>query len=162
MKRGTIYNIGIAIFMAFLMSFTGPLFAAQSEFITITVKVDGIPPEVTDVFPEDNHVFDSSPIIVHGTVTDAAGIDRVRITVKVREGGEVIIYDTVLATIDGTHFEGTVNIREGHNNLHIWAFDAVENGTHVYRAITLDTTPPGFEITFPPDGSYINKDGNAF
>jgi len=129
--------------------------------IPISIDVGGTtsPPVLNVVSPQEAQIFSSSPITVSGTATDDVGIDKVRITVKVDNG---TVYDSTIATINGDAFDGTVNLREGANKLHVWAFDVEGYSAHEYRGIYLDTNAGNNPPVLSSIGNRQGAEGSSF
>jgi len=112
----------------------------ESDRVEVDV-VTNAPPVVTVTSPTNGQVFGTSPVTISGTVTDDVRVDKVKLVVKVRVGGRTIVHDLVFADVDGTNFTGQVELREGGNQLHIWAYDHLGREQRAYVGVTLDADP---------------------
>jgi len=146
------YNVTLSVR---LKDSDGSFSTAVADPITIDVVGTATPPVLTISSPVDGHVFSGSPVTISGTVTDDVEVDKVRITVKVDKG---TVYDTALATINGDTFDGIVDLREGSNKIHIWAFDTEGNSTHEYIGVQLNTIGPIANIVKGPYLQNVTQD----
>lgn len=99
--------------------------------VTITVKVDTVPPSMVLNSPTDGLVTNGGTIQVSGETNDDSGSPV-----------EVLVNGTpVTVNGDGT-FSTTVDLTEGENTITVTAKDAAGKTTTITRTVTLDTVPP--------------------
>jgi len=122
-----------------------------SEDIAITVS-DATPPDRPTIDPVTSPTTTAAQ-----TITGTKSPDAVR-----------VIVGSVQATIDPVSYPTpatwscTATLQEGDNDFTVVSEDDLGNQSLAALAtITLDTLPPDFTITFPPDGSYIDRHGNV-
>jgi hypothetical protein len=125
--------------------------ATDLEDITITVsKIT--PPEKPTVDPVVSPTKNNTQ-----TITGAKTVGAVKITISSQEA---VVGPVSYPTPFSWSF--TATLKEGNNDFTVVAEDAA--GTKSASedfTIVLDTTAPEITITFPSDGSYVNKYGNA-
>ena len=124
---------------------------SDSEDITITVN-DTIPPAQPTVNPVSSPTTNSTQ-----TITGTKSMDT---AVLIMTSPQAIVGS--MSYPSSTSWSCIVTLQEGNNDFVVFAQDQEGNqSSTVNFTVILDTTAPVFTITFPPDGSYIDKYGNA-
>jgi hypothetical protein len=114
--------------------------------VTVTFKVDTVPPTLTVTTPTDQSYSASTAVVVSGTTNDATS-SPVTVTVQVGSGTA----QSVTVNSDGS-FSTSVTCVEGSNTITITATDAAGKITTVTRTVTVDTKAPVFvEVSVTPN-----------
>jgi len=125
--------------------------SSASEDIMITVG-DATPPDKPTIDPVTSLTTNPTQ-----TITGTKPLDAVTVIV-----GSAQAAVGPVSCPTSTTWSCVVTLQEGTNDFTVIAEDDLGNQSlAATAAITLDTLPPDFTITFPPDGSYIDRHGNA-
>lgn len=123
----------------------------QSDSVSMTFKVDTVPPVLNVTSPAEGAYFNVASIEVSGSTNDATSSP---VTVKILVGQTQ--YDPVVQS-DGS-FSQAVTLAEGANVIQVIATDAAGKESTVTRNVTLDSAAPVISaITLQPNPS----DGGA-
>lgn len=108
--------------------------------VSLTIKIDTVPPALTVTTPAEGTVTNQSSITVSGTASDVTSSP---VTVKVN--------NTPVSVEDGA-WSTEVTLSEGQNTITVVAEDSAGKTTTVTRHVTLDTGSPQFEsVVASPD-----------
>lgn len=108
--------------------------------VSLTVKIDTVPPALTVTTPAEGTVTNQTSITVSGTASDVTSSP---VTVKVN--------NTPVSVEDGA-WSTEVALTEGENTITVVAEDSAGKTTTVTRHVTLDTGSPQFEsVVASPD-----------
>lgn len=104
-----------------------------SSAVSITIKIDTVPPTLILSSPENNSFTNVASCVVPGTTNDEHS-SPVTVTVN----GEAVTVNS-----DGS-FSTTITLNEGENTITVVATDSVGKTTTIQRVVTLDTSAPVF------------------
>ena len=108
------------------------------------VVVDTVAPQITISQPTENQWFNSSTVIVAGTIVD--------------ENLDTVTVNGVNATVAGNSFTATISIgTEGANTITVVATDGASNQSQQTVTVQRDTIAPQLTITTPIDGLITNS-----
>ena len=116
-----------------------------SDDVSITFKIDTVPPTLNVTTPTEGQVFNVANVTVAGTTNDATSSPvTVKITCGVQE------YNPTVGT--GGAFSQAVTLAEGPNVITIVATDAAGKTSTVTRNVVLDSSAPVISaITLQPN-----------
>lgn len=117
--------------------------AGNIATLTLTVKLDLSPPNLTIMSPVNGSNVFASPVAVAGTVTDAVS------------GLASITCNGAPATINGSSFTCGVTLTPGTNSINVVATDVAGNTTMSSLSLT-HTRVPAITITSPANLSFLN------
>ncbi|MGD2088206.1 MAG: hypothetical protein PVH61_18660, partial [Candidatus Aminicenantes bacterium] len=116
--------------------------ASNPAEASVSCTLDQTAPVISISEPTPDSFFNTSSILVKGTVQDSSPL-----TVKVN-GVEVSLQDNI--------FETSVNLVSGQNNIQVEAIDAASNPAEASVSCTLDQTAPVISISEPTPDSFFN------
>ena len=113
--------------------------------VSVTFKVDTVPPTLNVTLPQDNSFLGSTQIQVSGETNDETS-SPVTLTVEVNDGAPIPV------DVSGGRFDTTVTGTLGVNKIVITARDSAGKETTVTRTVTIDTAAPVFtEVIITPN-----------
>lgn len=119
-----------------------------------TITVDTMAPVLEIVSPAISAVVPHTPSSPDGDVW----VNRKALRVEGRtERGASLFFMGEQLELSGTNFSVNVNITDGDNLLIFAAQDPAGNWNTTTVLAHLDTSPPAFNITYPPEGVPVNR-----
>lgn len=118
-------------------------FAGNRAEDMVKVTMDNQPPPLLIFSPANNSLVNESVVTVEGST----------------EYGSTLSVGGILAVVelDGT-FGLPISLKEGENEILIWARDQAGNEKRERLILTVDMTPPVLNVTSPRDGLVTNED----
>jgi len=113
--------------------------AGNKNLTTTTVSVDTIAPVINMISPENNDIFNTSPVPVTGRV-----VEENLLAVKVN-GQDV--------SLESKEFTSSVELTEGENRIEISAEDKTARQTSLELTVFLDTTAPEITSVIPTENA---------
>ena len=113
--------------------------------VSVTFKVDTVPPTMNLTLPQDNSVQGTTEIEVSGETNDETS-SPVTITVQVNEG------EPIPVEVSGGRFNTRVTGIVGSNKIKVTATDSAGKTTVITRTVVIDTSAPVFvEVIITPN-----------
>jgi hypothetical protein len=116
-------------------------FVGNERVITVTIILDRSPPWIKLVEPEGDVVTDND----------------IQVTGYVEEGTRVFVNEREVDVSFG-YFTTTISAPDGGFSLDVTALDRAGNEYTIHRALTVDTTSPTMDVTFPSDDHVTSEE----
>ena len=121
--------------------------AGNFAFVSRTVILDTLPPQINVTQPAEGKAVNSSTLNVSGFVVDP---NIKEVTVAADNGQPQVL------PLTGNNFSGTVTLSPGSNTLTFHAVDKAGNTNSITRSVLLDLEFPAVAITAPQLGAVIS------
>ncbi|WP_114327550.1 Ig-like domain-containing protein [Candidatus Colwellia aromaticivorans] len=148
---GTNFNVNVPLvegsntLIAQAIDTSGNLASASIDIELVVL--DGIPPTLNILSPQDGDTVNESPVVVSVEASDDVAVASVTV-------------NGVPADFDGTNYNANVPLIAGNNTITATAKDAAENSASRsidIELVSLDSSPPTVEILSPDDGSIVGE-----